>query len=151
MFDSNRRAFLGALALGAGGLAATRSLADDGHAAGYDVTSASNFMQTVPRKSGDPLKFSFPLDSGPIKATSGGWARDFNSARFPIATDIAGAHLFLNPGAGDSGECCCGVREGGRVFPRSSSSPDGRRVVLCDKGYAPRAKPGFGSCREAPT
>jgi oxalate decarboxylase len=44
MFDSNRRAFLGALALGAGGLAATRSLADDGHAAGYDVTPASNFM-----------------------------------------------------------------------------------------------------------
>jgi hypothetical protein len=70
MFDSNRRAFLGALALGAGGLAATRSLADDGSAAGYDVTPASNFMQTVPRKSGDPLKFSFPLDSGPIKATS---------------------------------------------------------------------------------
>jgi oxalate decarboxylase len=98
MFDSNRRAFLGVLALGAGGLAATRSLADDGHAAGYDVTPASNFMQTVPRKSGDPLKFSFPLDSGPIKATSGGWARDFNSTRFPIATDIAGAHLFLNPG-----------------------------------------------------
>lgn len=98
MFDANRRAFLGALAFGAGGLAATRSFANDGHAAGYDVAPASTFMQTVPRKSGDPLKFTFPLDSGPIKATSGGWARDFTSARFPIATDIAGAHLFVNPG-----------------------------------------------------
>ena len=55
-------------------------------------------MQTVPRKSGDALKFTLPLDSGPIKATSGGWARDFTSARFPLATDIAGAHLFMNPG-----------------------------------------------------
>ena len=36
MFDANRRAFLGALALGAGGLAATRSVANDGHAAGDD-------------------------------------------------------------------------------------------------------------------
>ena len=98
MFNANRRAFLGALAFGAGGLAATRSFANDGHAVGYDVAPASNFMQTVPRKSGDPLKFTFPLDSGPIKATSGGWARDFTSARFPLATDIAGAHLFMNPG-----------------------------------------------------
>src|SRR5215468_7969012 len=98
MIDANRRAFLGALAFGAGGLAATRSFANDGHAAGYDVAPASTFMQTVPRKSGDPLKFTFPLDSGPIKATSGGWARDFTSARFQIATDIAGAHLFVNPG-----------------------------------------------------
>ena len=98
MFDANRRAFLGAFALGAGSLAAIRSFANDGHAAGYDVGPAGNFMQTVPRKSGDPLKFTFELDNGPIKATSGGWARDFTSARFPIATDIAGAHLFMNPG-----------------------------------------------------
>ena len=98
MFDTNRRAFLGTLAFGAGSLAATRSFANDGHAAGYDVAPASNFMQTVPRKSGEPLKFTFPLDSGPIKATSGGWARDFTTVRFPLATDIAGAHLFINPG-----------------------------------------------------
>src|SRR6476469_3082606 len=73
MFNANRRAFLGAIAFGAGSLAASRSFANDGHAIGYDVAPASDFMQTVPRKSGDALKFTLPLDSGPIKATSGGW------------------------------------------------------------------------------
>jgi oxalate decarboxylase len=37
------------------------------------------------------------LDSGPIKATTG-WARDVTTRNLPIATDIAGAHLYLNAG-----------------------------------------------------
>ena len=100
MPDTNRRLFIGALALGAGGLASAKSLAapSDGHAAGYDVAPSSNFMPLIPRKSGEPLKFTAALDKGPIKATSGGWARDTTTRQLPIATDIAGAHLFINPG-----------------------------------------------------
>ena len=44
------------------------------------------------------MKFTASLDGGPIKATSGGWARDITTRSLPIATGIAGAHLFLNPG-----------------------------------------------------
>ena len=100
MTHTNRRTFLGALALGAGGLAAPRALAaaDDGHAAGYDVAPSAKYLPTIPRKSGEPLKFTAALDKGPIKATSGGWARDTTTRQLPIATDIAGAHLFINPG-----------------------------------------------------
>ena len=38
------------------------------------------------------------LDNGPIKATSGGWAREVTTCGLPIATDIASAHLFVNAG-----------------------------------------------------
>ena len=55
-------------------------------------------MPVLPRRPGDPVRFSFPLDAGPIKATSGGWARDVTTRALPIATGIAGAHLFMNPG-----------------------------------------------------
>src|SRR5215468_6036586 len=100
MADANRRTFLRALALGAGGLASTQSLAagNDGHAAGYDAAQASDFMRTVPRKTGDPVKFTASLDTSPIKATSGGWAREVTARSLPLATDMAIAHLFLNPG-----------------------------------------------------
>lgn len=100
MTDTNRRMFLGALAVGAGGLASSSAFAsaDDGHAAGYDVAPASKYLPLIPRKSGEPLKFTAALDAGPIKATSGGWARDTTTRQLPIATDIAGAHLFINPG-----------------------------------------------------
>lgn len=99
MPNTNRRMFLGTLAFGAG-LVADRSFADanDGHAAGYDVAPASNFLPLVPRKPGDPVVFTASLDKGPIKATSGGWAREITARNLPIATGIAGAHLFLNPG-----------------------------------------------------
>ncbi|MBV8838685.1 MAG: cupin domain-containing protein [Alphaproteobacteria bacterium] len=97
---TNRRAVLGGLAFAASGLTASRSHATgkDGHAAGYDVAPSSDHVTTIPRKGGDPVKFSTSLDAGPIKATSGGWARDVTARNLPIATDIAGAHLFLNPG-----------------------------------------------------
>jgi len=100
MTKANRRAFLGGLAFAAGGLAATRThaVSGDGHAAGYDVSGASEFLPVIPRRTGDPVTFTAALDKGPIKATSGGWARDITTKGLPIATDIAGAHLYLNPG-----------------------------------------------------
>jgi len=100
MLEANRRFVLQSFALGAGTLAAAQSLAagNDGHAAGYDVSPASEFLKTIPRKSGDPVKFTASLDKGPIKATSGGWAREITTRGLPIASNIAGAHLFINAG-----------------------------------------------------
>lgn len=102
MRNANRRDILGAVALGAGGLVASRSLAangaKDGHAAGYDVAPASNFLPTIPRKDGDATAFKASLDSAPIKATTGGWAREITARTLPIATNIASARLFINPG-----------------------------------------------------
>ena len=100
MANTNRRMFLGGLAFAAGGLAATESFAagKDGHAAGYDVAPASEYVPLIPRRTGDPVTFTASLDKSAIKATSGGWARDMTSRGLPIATDLAGAHLFLNAG-----------------------------------------------------
>ena len=97
--QTDRRFLLGSLALGTGALAARSVLAavDDGHAAGYDVAPA-NGVPLVHHNPSDPLKFSMALDSNPIKATSGGWAREVTARHLPIATTIAGAHLFMNPG-----------------------------------------------------
>src|SRR3984893_4365120 len=100
MIEANRRIFLQSFAVGAGALATSQSFAagSDGHAAGYDVSAASDYLKTIPRKSGDPVVFTASLDGGPIKATSGGWARDITTRGLPIATGIAGAHLYLNAG-----------------------------------------------------
>lgn len=100
MFKSSRRFFIQSVAFGAGVLGATKSAlaAPDGHAAGYDVAPASEFLKTIPRKSGDPMVFTTSLDKGPIKATSGGWAREVTTRTLPLATGIAGAHLFVNAG-----------------------------------------------------
>ena len=100
MFKSSRRLFIQSVAFGAGILGAAKSAlaAPDGHAAGYDVAPASEFLKTIPRKSGDPVVFTASLDKGPIKATSGGWAREVTTRTLPLATGIAGAHLFVNAG-----------------------------------------------------
>jgi oxalate decarboxylase len=100
MTQTNRRAFLGGLVLATGGLAASQSSAagNDGHAVGYDVAPATDHMTLIPRRTGDPVTFTASLDKSAIKATSGGWARDVTSKALPIATNIAGAHLYLNPG-----------------------------------------------------
>jgi len=100
MTNPSRRIFLEAFALGAGALAASQASAapTDGHAAGYDVAPAGEFLKTIPRKTGDAVTFTASLDKGPIKATSGGWAREITSRGLPIATDIAGAHLYINAG-----------------------------------------------------
>jgi oxalate decarboxylase len=100
MFAANRRFVLQSFALGAGTLAASPLFAveNDGHAAGYDVSGTSEYLKTIPRKPGDPVVFTASLDKGPIKATSGGWAREITTRGLPIATGIAGAHLFMNAG-----------------------------------------------------
>jgi oxalate decarboxylase len=100
MVDPNRRVFLGGLAVAAAGLVASpsRGAGTDGHAAGYDVAPASDYMPLIPRRAGDPVTFTASLDKSPIKATSGGWARDITAKSLPVATDIAGAHLYLNAG-----------------------------------------------------
>jgi oxalate decarboxylase len=100
MADTNRRVFLGGLATAAGALAASESFAlgNDGHAAGYDVAASSEHVPLIPRRTGDAVTFTTSLDKAAIKATSGGWAREVTTKTLPIATDIAGAHLYLNPG-----------------------------------------------------
>jgi oxalate decarboxylase len=100
MLLSNRRLFLQSFAAGAGALAASPSFAADsnGHAAGYEVSAASEYMKTIPRKTGEPVVFTASLDRSAIKATSGGWAREITMRSLPIASDIAGAHLFMNAG-----------------------------------------------------
>ena len=99
MDQTKRRTFLGVLAAG-GGFAAGPVLAAeaDGHAAGGEVAPASDYLRTIPRKPGEAQPFTASLDGGRIKATSGGWARDITTNQLPVATGIAGAHLFLNPG-----------------------------------------------------
>src|SRR5207253_4880185 len=92
--STNRRAFIGGLAVAAGTLVTARAKAvgADGHAAGYDVAASTDHMPLIPRRSGDPVAFTASLDKSAIKATSGGWARDITTKGLPIATDIAGAH-----------------------------------------------------------
>jgi len=100
MTNPNRRAVLGGLAFAATGLSSSQTFAaaNDGHAAGYDVAPAADHLAVIPRRTGDAMKFTAALDAGPIKATSGGWARDITTRTLPIATAIAGAHLYLNAG-----------------------------------------------------
>jgi oxalate decarboxylase len=99
MSYTDRRAFLGGL-VGAATVATTVAAATgrDGHAAGYDVAGSADHLAVIPRRTGDAMKFTASLDGGPIKATSGGWARDITTRGLPIATAIAGAHLYLNAG-----------------------------------------------------
>jgi hypothetical protein len=60
MFEANRRIFLQSFAVSAGTLAASQSFAvgSDGRAAGYDVSAASEYLKTIPRKFGDPVIFT---------------------------------------------------------------------------------------------
>jgi hypothetical protein len=63
MTDTTRRMFLGALAFAASGLASTRSLAvgNGGHAAGYDVAPASNYVPLILRRPGEHGAEADPL------------------------------------------------------------------------------------------
>jgi oxalate decarboxylase len=101
--NTNRRLFLGSLAAGSSALAvrSVRADGDDGHARGHDVAAAAaaDRLATLPRKPGDPVVFTTSLDRAALKATSGGWAREVTTRQLPIATGIAGAHLFVGPGA----------------------------------------------------
>ena len=101
MILNGRRQILGSASLLLGSGAMTRVAATeirDGHAAGRDVAPASGSVATLPRKPGDAPAFTASLDQAPLKHTSGGWAREVTSRTLPLATNIAGAHLFVNPG-----------------------------------------------------
>ena len=60
--------------------------------------AAADRRPVLPRRPGEPPAFIASLDHAALKATSGGWAREITSRQLPIATGIAGAHLFLAPG-----------------------------------------------------
>ena len=100
MLRLDRRLLLGGAASGWASLAAAQEgpANTDGHASGYDVAPSSSFMPLVPRRTGDAAPFSASLDKAVIKATAGGWAREVTARQLPLATRLAGAHLFLNPG-----------------------------------------------------
>ena len=104
MVSIPRRGFVGTLAMGAAGLAAAQADAEvqagaqDGRASGRDAAPFANGAVLLPRKPGEAPEFTASLDCGPLKATSGGWARELTTRQLPIATGIAVAHLFLNPG-----------------------------------------------------
>ncbi len=104
MVSIPRRGFVGTLATGAAGLAAARAAAEgqagvqDGHASGRDAAPFANGAALLLRKPGEAPGFTASLDRAPLKATSGGWARELTARQLPIATGIAVAHLFLNPG-----------------------------------------------------
>ena len=107
--DANRRAFLGAAALG-GSLAALT-----GAAAAVDTPTAPgaggfgrNAVQLPPGETvayHDPkdvaefADFRFSLDGNRPKITSGGWAKEATVHQFPISKGIAGVHMFLDAGA----------------------------------------------------
>jgi len=99
MSNPGRRGMLGGLAMVGSVVVAARVAAatSDGHASGYDVAPAAG-VPLLPRRPGDPVRFTHSLDGSPAKATSGGWAREVTTRHLPIATGIAGAHLFINPG-----------------------------------------------------
>ncbi|WP_079214075.1 cupin domain-containing protein [Ventosimonas gracilis] len=92
----NRRHLMQVFALGLTSGMTTRLWANE--LTGYNVAAATEFLSTIPRKTGDPVVFTYALDKSPIKATTGGWARDVTVKELPIATGIAGAHLFINAG-----------------------------------------------------
>src|ERR1700759_2868526 len=67
MFTPDRRFFLRSVTLGAGALATLQPSAatPDGHAAGYDVSPAHEFLRTSPRKSSYPVVCAASADRGP--------------------------------------------------------------------------------------
>jgi oxalate decarboxylase len=99
-----RRGLVGSLMAGAAGLAAAlpavRASAEtqDGHAAGQDAAPFAGGVPVLNRRAGDAPAFTASLDQATIKATSGGWAREITARQLPIASNVAIAHLFLNPG-----------------------------------------------------
>lgn len=104
--DTNRRLFLGAAAMGAGGLA---SLAVPARAANPgDGGFGFNAVQLPPGNAvayHDPKDiaempdFRFSLDGNKPKVTSGGWAKEATVHQFPVSKGIAGVHMFLDAGA----------------------------------------------------
>ena len=101
MLSATRRLLLASLPVGLTAIGARLARAvpsGDGHASGYDVAAAPDPLALIPRRAGEPIVFTASLDRAPLKATSGGWAREVTTRTLPIATGLAAAHLFVNPG-----------------------------------------------------
>jgi oxalate decarboxylase len=107
---ANRRDFLGAAVMGAGGAVGLTQLAkadapafaagDGGF--GRDVRQLPPGESVVHHKPGDVAAmpdFRYALDGSTPKVTSGGWAKEATVEHFPISKSIAGVHMFLDPGA----------------------------------------------------
>jgi oxalate decarboxylase len=110
--DSSRRAFFGTAALGAGGLVALTGAAaaagkpDEGQPGdGGFGRQVSQLPPGAPVAYHDPKDvgampdFTRSLDGATPKVTSGGWAKESTEHQLPIMTDLAGVHMFLDPGA----------------------------------------------------
>jgi oxalate decarboxylase len=110
---TDRRHFLSAAALGAGGLLAFEKIAEAA-ALQHDhgEPGAGGFGRRVdplppgpavayhdPKDTGSIPDFRFSLDGNRPKVTSGGWAKEATVHQFPISKGIAGVHMYLNPGA----------------------------------------------------
>src|SRR5712672_2986952 len=51
-----------------------------------------------PKEVADMPDFRFSLDGNRPKVTLGGWAKEASVHQFPISKEIAGVHMFLDPG-----------------------------------------------------
>src|SRR5262245_26678413 len=107
---ANRRALLGAAALGASGLALQAALGADASDKGNpgDGGYGRNSVQLPPGAkvaAHDPKdieampEFKYSLDGGSPKITSGGGAKESTIHQLPVSKGLAGVHMFLNPGA----------------------------------------------------
>ena len=113
--DSNRRAFLGNAALGAGGLVALAGAAQadtakpvsdkgkpgQGGAAlqSVQLPPGAEVAYHSPEDVGAMPDFHFALDGTSPKVLTGGWAKEATVHNFPISTGLAGVHMFLDPGS----------------------------------------------------
>ena len=114
--NSNRRAFLGNAALGAGGLVALAGAAHAEAPAGavtdkgkpgeggaalqsQQLPPGAKVAYHNPEDVGAMPDFHFALDAGSPKVLTGGWAKEATVHNFPISKGLAGVHMFLDPGA----------------------------------------------------
>jgi oxalate decarboxylase len=115
--ETNRRGFLAAAAVSAGGIAMMADAAKgntptpgqisdkgkpgEGGAAYHSVQlpTGARVAYHNPQDIGAMPDFHYSIDGSVPKITSGGWAKEATVHHFPIAKGIAGVHMFLNPGA----------------------------------------------------
>ena len=109
--DNSRRTFLGAAALGVGGLALSQAAAAEsatdkgkpgqgGFGAKVDqLPPGAAVAYHDPEDVKDAPAFTRSLDGSAPKITSGGWAKESTVHTLPIMKGIAAVHMFLNPGA----------------------------------------------------
>jgi oxalate decarboxylase len=114
--SSSRREFIGAAAIGVAGLAtladaaqaAPAAIVAEDHGAkgaggyGRQVQSLGTGAEVAyhdPKDVAALDAYTFPLDAGAPKITSGGWAKETTVKQLPIAKGIAAVHMFLEPGA----------------------------------------------------